>query len=468
MEGEVADRQRAYAVHHPLGDFIKVLPDLAQTPVPEHVLKNIDLAQYELRRVDFDLPDDFDQYAFWPMGFKGYTRQWPFNERINRMLVVSPFLSPKCLQRLTERGDDHVLMSRLDSLAVLNRKDLSGFKNLFAFNPMAEADEPDDEAPENLLSETAPSGLHTKLYVADDGWNAHVWIGSANATDAAFRSNIEFLVELIGSKSRCGVDVFLRANKGQLNFSDLWLPFDPAAETVQVDPVQQQLEHMLREAQIELTSVYWLGKIQPVSNGQTFIFEVSPERTFTVAPDVEIACWPLTLSSNSACVYNPELTPAATFGPLANESLTAFIAFHLTARSGEHSMSSQFVLHVQLIGAPADRQDHLLRSMLRNRDQVLRFMLLILADGKNDLEGIDDPLLGDLNEGKSISSHDRPVETPLFESLVQALQHDPTRLDQIARTVADLERTAEGRELLPPGFYTIWTPIWKARQRLSQ
>ncbi len=129
-------------------------------------------------------------------------------------------------------------------------------------------------------------------------------------------------------------------------------------------------------------------------------------------------------------------------------------------------MSAQFVLHIHLSGAPADRQDRLLRAMLRNRDQVLRFLLFILADGKNDLNGVGDSLLGNLSEGQSTSFRNRPIETPLFESLVQALHRDPTRLDQIARTVADLERTPEGQNLLPPGFYTIWVPIWEARQRL--
>ena len=49
-------------------------------------------------------------------------------------------------------------------------------------------------------NEATISGLHAKLFVIDDGWNACVWTGSANATVAAFQRNVEFLVELVGER----------------------------------------------------------------------------------------------------------------------------------------------------------------------------------------------------------------------------------------------------------------------------
>ena len=330
---------------------------------------------------------------------------------------------------------------------------------------MAEVEEPDTETQETLFPETTHSGLHAKLYVADDGRKAHVWTGSANATQAAFNTYVEFLVEMIGQKNICGVDVFLETTKEQSKFADLWLPFNPNAEPIQPDLIQQQLEQVLRSTQATLAAAIWRGQVHPVPESPAFLMQVSPEIACEFAPEIEILYWPLTLSPTSAFVYKTEQSPV-TFGPLACESLTAFMVFHLTARSGERSMSVQFVLHVQLNGAPADRQERLLRAMLQNKDQVLRFLLFILADGKNDMSNVNDTLLGALNEGQVISSGSRPIETPLFESLVQALHSDPTRLDQIARTVSDLERTLEGQHLLPHGFYAIWTPIWEARQRL--
>ena len=37
------------------------------------------------------------------------------------------------------------------------------------------------------------SGLHAKLYILEEGWDARLWTGSANATNAAFSgANVEF------------------------------------------------------------------------------------------------------------------------------------------------------------------------------------------------------------------------------------------------------------------------------------
>ena len=56
-------------------------------------------------------------------------------------------------------------------------------------------------------------GCMLKLYVADAGSEGRIWTGSANATDAAFSKNVEFLVELRGKKKYCGIDAVLNGGK---------------------------------------------------------------------------------------------------------------------------------------------------------------------------------------------------------------------------------------------------------------
>jgi len=64
------------------------------------------------------------------------------------------------------------------------------------------------------------------LFVFDQGWNARLWSGSANATWRAFHGNVEFLVELRGSRASCGVDKLL-ARPARADWPDLLEEFQP-------------------------------------------------------------------------------------------------------------------------------------------------------------------------------------------------------------------------------------------------
>ena len=51
------------------------------------------------------------------------------------------------------------------------------------------------------------SGLHAKLYVVERNKEAHVFIGSANTTNAAWGGNDELLLEIVGKVGVFGVEV---------------------------------------------------------------------------------------------------------------------------------------------------------------------------------------------------------------------------------------------------------------------
>jgi hypothetical protein len=123
------------------------------------------------------------------------------------------------------------------------------------------------------------------------------------------------------------------------------------------------------------------------------------------------------------------------------------------------------VLNLPLLGAPEYRHHLLLLSLLEDRGKLLRFLLLLLAGTGLDAGTLINP----------IRTHNRraPNGQPAFghtllESLINALDQNPQRLDQIARLVADLRETPEGHQLLPEGFDAIWEPVWAARQGLTR
>ena len=58
-------------------------------------------------------------------------------------------------------------------------------------------------------------------------------------------------------------------------------------------------------------------------------------------------------------------------------------------------------------------------------------------------------------------------DATLFESLLQALEQEPARIEQVGGIISDLKKSESGRELLPEGIDEIWEPIWEVYRELS-
>jgi hypothetical protein len=465
LEGELINRNNAFASNHPLGDFIQVLPSLATHPVLDRISKEIDRMQYDLRRVQFELPEGIDDLTFFPLGIPA-ARKWPFSERVDRILIVSPFISAKCLSRLSKPSEGNILISRQESLAALESGALAGFESVKVLRDEANVINTDAETQDKQV-EVPFTGLHAKLYVADAGWKASVLTGSANATDAAFNRNVEFLVRLQGSKSKCGIDAMMQAGDGQVTFDHLLQKFMPLQEPNHPDEEQRQLEQKVEQIRRALSKSIVQGSVEEDTGTGLFQLQIRPKQPLPViSPDITLECWPITLPQGRSVVLKTDQSLLAEFQQLSFEALTSSVAFEATAHGAGKTASIRFVLNLPLEGIPVDRRDRILRTMLENRGQVLRLLLLVLSEDASDLSGF---LMNTQNLDMGGIGH-TPANwgVPLFESLVRALDRDPTKLDEVAHLVEDLRRTSEGTALLPEGFDAIWQPIWSTREGLRK
>ena len=64
------------------------------------------------------------------------------------------------------------------------------------------------------------SGLHAKAYFCDYDHYTYALLGSANATEAGFTKNVEFLLEMRGAKKRLGVQRIMESLK-DVPFADV-------------------------------------------------------------------------------------------------------------------------------------------------------------------------------------------------------------------------------------------------------
>lgn len=474
LEGRLGDDSVGQSDTQPLADFIAALPGLSKRPPPGQVKDAILRIAEEMRGVHFQLPDGFRKLQFWPLGLASQPA-WPFEGQIDRMLVVSPFLTGSLLQQLRGWRTRDLLISRGEALVEMMPGDLAGYGSIFTLADEAEpepgVEESDsmqvDDVPVGIQAADVLVGLHAKLYVADAGSDARVWTGSPNATQAAFNNNVEFLVELTGDRRIWGIDALLPPKGREISLADLLQPFRPSETPPVIDTEQARLERIAESFHRRFVAGSYIARVG--DGGQPDLFNVQLRTSGGSVPafgaEVRLTCRPVTISPTAKVSVSSGSGIIATFCALSFEALTTFFAFELVARSKTRMVSRHFVLNIPLEGAPDDRRERILQVLLRSREQLLRFLMLLLAEGRTDVEEI---VRAAQRLGTSEWSEAQGLpELPLFEAMMRALDHDPAKLDQIARLIADLRKTPQGRQLVPDDFDAIWAPIWGVREELQ-
>lgn len=491
LEGRYEPRSRRNDSNVPLAHFLRSLPELAIRSLSTDAVTEPQRMAEEVLRVEFVPPDGFDEVRFWPLGLNG-ERPWPFamdDEEIERMLIVSPFVSDALVGRLANEDRSITVVSRADELASLSPRTMQRLQAIFMLDPAAEvhsevaepqepqvvaAEEPgpeEEEAGTSEIDEMASlSGLHAKIYVADVGDRGYVWSGSANATDAAFGGNVELLVELSGDRETCGVNAMLDPDDDR-SFRNLLQSYVPpnADEVDEVDEVEERLDRELDRLQRAIAGHGLQAMVIGVPAEDLFDLHLEAE---TPLPNSwvggAVACRPITVPDHWRQPID-STSPAACFTRLAFEGITSFFVFTVEAEVQNRRKQRQFMVNVPLQGEPPDRRERLLLSLLRNSDQVLRYLLLLLADDGWDARRAIEILDGQDRNQKPLHPKDGhgPLELPLLEALLRSLTTDPTKLDRIAQLMSDLEKTPQGQSLIPPGFREVWQPVWQAREALT-
>jgi len=511
-DGEVTDGDAAAALaerNRPLADFVRALPRLAVRPVGRGLREEVDRLAEEVLRVRFEPPEPFKEVSFHPQGLLSLLSEareepWPFPPG-RRSLVVSPFLSASVIGRLAREQGLDVLVSRPEELEALGSTlgpDLGSGRlpeeGMFVLDARAEMDaqEGADEATEGGAgsepggesgdaggdgagdaagAEEAPAatltGLHAKIFLVDYWLHGYLYVGSANATAAAFSRNVELLVELKGPKGTCGVDALLGDQDGGRMRDDglrsllqpyTWQEPEPA------DPVQQELDRAAVRLARAIGAAPLSARVQEVDSGGPY--ELVLEGRLPPLPvEARVTVWPATLPGGASRLGQ---APGGSDGPhgclarferVSFDALTAFWAWDVRLRKEGREALERFVVAVPLEGAPPDRRERLLRSLLKDRKQVLRLLLLLLSEDALDVAQLvagDDT--GDGESWQRLAGWDEPT---LLEALLQSLVGNPRHLEEAAKLIEDLSKTPEGRDLLPEGFEAIWGPVAAVQRR---
>lgn len=442
LQGKPGDRPRPE--NEPLARLLETLPELVVREESE--LDDQELAD-EVRRTQWSVPEGFDSVRFQVSGLDGGWR--PADS--DRLLVVSPFCSGGALDELAKSTRDPVaLVSRPEELDRLSQERLEGFGRLYTLRETVETGDTDDREE----GEHDTRGLHAKLYLTESGERTRLYVGSANATNAALTSgrNLEVMAELEGARASVGgMDQALDPDDGFLAILE---PYDPPEEPSEPDPDLEAAEKALETARRELARADLELSCRSEEDGR-WRLSLQSSDSLSLEDIASARAWPAAVAPELAVDLTPLRTGrAVALAPVALDSLGRFVAFELEADAADRRVS--FVLSLPARGLPWEQRDAaVVRGVIRDQDSFLRYLLFLLGDQDPEMPGSDELGPGRWVDGADAESLE---EFPLLEELTRVFCRDPGRLREVRDLLRDLREAGKemGRDVVPPGFEDLW------------
>ena len=434
------------AANRPLAELVRALPRLAVTPLPADRLGRIARLAADARRVVWELPNDVTEINFHTYGIRGVRPSADFSGY--HQLVIAPFLTDDGLAIVAPGFRDIAVVSRAEELDRLAPDIISGITS-YVISSIVGLDK--DDTGNDLDGQQILTGLHAKLYVTERNRRAHVFIGSANATRAAFTGNVEFLVELAGGATKLGRATFLGP---EAPFHGLLEEYSTGggAEPDPLDEGRRKLADLLRNVAAVPHTV-----LVKDSSTAAYVLVVTTEQALPVPDGFKLTMELLTRPGDAQNLFTGPAN--AWFGPVALPDVTAFLVVHAISPDGLHGGT---VIRGLLRNDPAGRLDEILARQVDTPEKFLRFLALLLGLGNPYLLTM---LAGD---GRSAGGYANAGPAPgIFELILRALADRPEALADLDRLVRRLRATESGRHVLPDGFEALWQVVADARRLLG-
>lgn len=411
----------------------------------QHPIPNAKTLFDELARVKFKAPEKFGKLLFHPIGIPGFGKNPVEHQKSDNTLIISRFLHHKALQTLRNHTakDMHVLSEKVDLLPipVSVREQFRSYH----LNEWIIDGESRDVA-EDGNTDHQKQHLHAKLFIFRTVGESSRWfLGSANATEAAFHRNIEFMVELRTDAHHARpntVHKTLVEEDGTGAFVEL--PPDQEAP----DSKAEARRNEIREFEYDLLKAEIKAHLEPGSQQGTYdlVFRVATPHFPSVA-DFKVTVKPFNIEAAPRALASG-VSKDLRFSAISESYLSRFVHFTITGRD---LPARQFLICVSICGLPRHRLEHIFRKVITSPDKFFQYLRFLLAEevSKEDLLRVS------TNPAKSTGDGGAMVfDAPLYEQLLVAASRAPSKL----RAVDDVIRKLDSDEssVIPADFLEFW------------
>ena len=354
------------------------------------------------------------------------------------LLVFSPFISSGVMRSFDERkmlkdtrrhlitrtSELHKIAGKLDTFRVYTLKDT-----------VVEGEEiVSDEETEKIQQQD----IHAKMYLMTKGSRSSLYLGSMNASENGLHRNVEMLLRLSGYRYYLNMDaiesdLFGPDEKGNpFEEIDLAGVDTIAPETEEKDALERVLKGICRLK----------SKAEVVRDGDKYNVTVSflsPRGGF---PNAEIA--------PARTARSQQLAEEVSFEGLSALELTEL--YRKTVKGETESITRMILIPTEM---PSDRDDMVVRSILKDKRAFVDYLAFILGD---------DYVLSALEmEASAASDRDvdrRSVEDGLpaiYEKMLKTAYTEPERLKEIRLVMDRISDT----EVIPDEFVRMYETFAK-------
>lgn len=425
LTGDVTGSVKNRKKHMPVIDLL----DWVAKSAPQRKRDKVRKLCEAMRFVDkFVVDEPFDDYEFYTFNDKLMNQKNVQEEMQGRdMIVFSPFIDEMSLKWLFEKANRKHLVTRRNYVSE-NICQLMGPGNVFAVN-------------ESLIDdEETKIDLHAKMYFVSKDGNNNLYLGSANATNNAFNRNTELLLRLHYMPYKCSFDKFKETMLG--DEENQYVPLDGSfSDDCSRSWTVEEIAFSKAVRNIDCAKVK--------KNGLLYDTEVYFKKCEW---EIDVVIEPLQGAANK-----PKIS-ISTKTVLPGMRLKDLSEFYIITAGKNSKSNVKAVVKIPTEGIPEERDSSIFQSIVDTENKFINYVSFLLSENPQEFLFNEEEQRKIL--GKSISNHDVPVTSTLYEDMLRSISNDSSHLDIIKQ---DLERFGDK---VPDSFKRMFEVFLESRKYL--
>ncbi|MBR4368769.1 MAG: phospholipase D family protein [Prevotella sp.] len=428
---------------YPIVDFLEYLKYNALEGVSLKTEKRriLNALIQDLPYVKFSLEDKrFLDFEIIPLGIGSadIDKDPLMTNTFHDLLIMSPFVSSGVLQSFDQRKqlkiNNRHLITRTTELHKIAGK-LESFKVFTMKDTVVEGEEivSDDEP-----TKVQQQDIHAKMYMMTKDSSSTLYLGSMNASENGLHRNVEMLLKLSAYRYYLNID---QIEADLFGPDEKWNPFEEIdlstvdnkePEKNEKDELERVIKSICRlksKAVIELSG----------DNYKVIVNFICPRDVF---PNVDIA--------PARTVRTQPLSDKVVFDGLSALELTEL--YRITVKGESESLTRMMLIPTEM---PIDRDDMVVRSILKDKRAFVDYLAFILGDDYV-LSALEMNATTTSDKDKGLRSNEDGLPA-IYEKMLKVAYREPERLKEIRQII---DRIADN-EIIPDEFIQMYDTFTK-------